>query len=548
MTANSRSALAATFGVLAEAETSRSEQLLVAALRVPRPAIQKAAAETLLKSTSSHGKMAVFRELDQLPDSVCELIHRSQSSLNTTFRQMLLQGNSESRQLALRVIRVTRQYHQMNHVLEVMNRPECDCTDDGATTVRSLVNSLYQQWRHEQHHPSDKLPSTETYRQSLLADLERATQDWSTLACPEDVVEGVLALSEPQHAVLKRVLWHGAEECRETAYRLLMQSRHPGVLRMMADSLSEQYPHPKIFTAIRTRHDPEFLSELLQSLSRRRSSRQVEHLHQVQQLDWLVPPFDVLHVVPRGLQPALMAFINGTRIPRELKGGVQEWLLRFGTPEGKRAATTGLTLLEDSVIQEVVLESLESEDVEIQAWATSQLRQLALPDAFSRLVERLDSPSREIQEAARAELNDFNVSRVLSIADDLAAEDARRAGVLLMKVDPDAQVKLRRELSHPARRRRIDAARRTARLGLQNQFMSAYVAMTHDSDPLVRRTAAQVLATISSLEAYRALLPLREDPHPRVRETATEALKKWTREANVAAGEARPEPELLAEW
>lgn len=538
MTANSPGAIAATLSTLLDADTPRAEELLAIALDIPREGLQQAVAEALLRRNSAHGRMLVFEKLIHLPPAVSLFVRRSGALLSTTFRQMLLQGSPETRALGLRTVRTTRLYSQMGNVLQVLRRPDFDSVDDAAETVRQLVNTLYDRWQHEERVPSERLPQTDADRQYVLTELQRAIDDWKKLTDPELVIESVLALSEPQHAVLKQVLWHGSEPCRELACQLLMESRHPGVLRLMADSLNDPYPHPKVFAAIRTRHDPEFLSALLLGIARRRSTRIQQHLHQIHQLDWLVAPYDVINAVPPDLQPAFMAFINATRIARELKSGVQEWLLRFGTSEGKSAATSGLTLLDTSLVQEVVLESLESDDDSVQAWATSQLREFALPGAFSRLVERLDSPSERVQEAARQELADFSVPRVLSMADALGPEEARRAGVLLMKVDPEAPVKLRRELAHPAQRKRLDAARRAAHLGLHTQFQSAYLALAADSDPLVRRTAASVLATIPSMEAFRQLTQMQQDPHPRVRETAQEALQRWNRQTNGGPDEA----------
>lgn len=537
MTANSPGAIAATLSILIDADSPRADELLALALDIPRAGLQQAVAEALLNRNSAHGRMLVFEKLPQLPAAVSQLIHRSGTQLNTTFRQMLLQGSPESRALGLRTVRATRLYSQMGHVLQVLRRPDFECMEDAAETIRSLVNDLYDRWQHEERVPSERHPQTDVHRQFVLMELQRVIDDWKKLTDPELVIESVLALSEPQHAVVKQILWHGAEPCRDLAAQLLMDSRHPGVLRLIAESLNDQYPHPKIFTAIRTRHDPEFLSALLLGITRRRSARVQQHLHQVHQLDWLVAPYDVLKAVPPDLQPALMAFINATRLSRELKSGVQEWLLRYGTSEGKAAATSGLTLLDTALVQEVVLESLESEDDAVQAWATSQLREFALPQAFSRLVERLDNASPLVQEAARQELGDFSVTRVLSMADSLAPEDARRAGILLMKVDLEAPAKLRRELSHPAQRKRLDAARRTAHLGLQTQFQSAYLALAADSDPLIRRTAATVLSTIPSIEAFRQLTQMQQDAHPRVRETAREALERWKRQPEGHAAE-----------
>jgi HEAT repeat protein len=521
--------VAATFAVLAQAETAQALEALEAALDVPRPNIQLAAAEILLKRPASQGRLAVFRRIEDLPPAVQSLVHRSGSTLSTTFRQLMLQGTLETRAISLRAVRVSRQYQQLPNVIDLMNQSQGEIAEAAVDTLRSLIASLYDQWQSGVDGTVDS--RIDGYRLQVLGDLQKAVSLWDAQSRPDELIEGILALAEPGHAAVKQVLWHGSPPCREIAAQRILESRHPGVMRLTAESLLESYPHPKVFLAIRTRHDPEFLAALLTAFGRKRSSRQIENLKQLQTLDWLVPPYDVLESIPPALQAALVEFVNATRISREIKAGVQEWMLRYGSPEGKRAATTGLSLVEEEIIQEVVRESLDSGDAEVQAWATTQLRQLALPETFTMLIERLGSPWPEVQAAARSELSGFSVPRVLAMADELPLDDALRSGILLMKVDPDAPAKIRRALAHPVRQKRIQAARQVARLGLQAQFVSAFAAMTEDTDAFVRRTAAQILATIPQMEAYRALSQLQNDTHPRVRETVEEALQRWNQEA-----------------
>lgn len=516
-----------TFSQLTESTSPSAGPLLVAGLDVPSEPVQLAAAQALIRRGVNSGRLEIFRRLDVLPQSVLDTVERAAASLNSTFRQLLLQGSAENRSIGLRAVRLTHQYGQVGHIIELMNKPDLGDAELAVTTLRSLVNHLFDAWQSQRTTLGENTGLGAAARPQVIATLEQALMSRENPAYPEDLIESILVLSEPGHPVAKQILWHGTNLSREIAAQLLLTSRHPGILRFTAESLTEQYPHPKVFLAIRTRHDPEFLAALLRVISRKRSARQLEHLRQIQELEWLQPPFDVLAAIPANLQPMLIAFINATRIPRELKAQVQEWMLRFGSPDGKRAATDNLSLLEESVVQEVVRESLESEDADVQAWATSQVRQHAIPQAFSILIERLDSPLSSVQAAARGELAAFNVTRVLALADELSPEDAIRAGQLLIKVDIDAATNLRRALAHPARQKRLTAARNIARLGLQDRFTSAYVQMAHDNDTIARRTAAQVLATIPQIEAFRALTQLQDDAHPRVRETAAEALRNW---------------------
>jgi HEAT repeat protein len=518
--------IARTFSLLAGSDSPRVLDLLRAGLDVPRPAIQYAAAEAILRQSALAGKLELLARVEDLSDDIRKLMRQSSVRLDGAFRQALLQGDLDTRRIALRAVLATDQFAQLPQLLHLLMRPTLPDLDDIAETLRRLVDRLFDEWQNsrEHHAPGASLEPVRT--QAVLA-LDAALAEWSRLARPDDVLEAALILGDPQHSAVKRALWNGPAECRERAARRLHDSRHPGVMRLVAESLSQNYPHPQVFAALRDRDDPEFIAALLRSLERQRSPLRWQHLKQIDRFAWLQPPFEVLGALPPALQPTLVALVNAAALPRNIQRGVQEWLLRHGTPEGRQAATEGLPLVDEQVIQDVVRESLQSDDEEIQAWATTQLREHAIPEAFALLIERLDSPLESVREAARRELSGFNAPRVLALAPDLGPAEAQRAGQLLMKVDRDAATTIRRELAHPLRKKRIRAAHAVHRLGLHEQFASAFVALTDDSDALVRRTGAEVLATMTQPEARRALERLLDDPHSRVRDTARAALGIW---------------------
>lgn len=527
----------------------RATQLLCTALEVPREEVQTAAANVILQQSGHACRMELLRRIDQLPERVLQMVHGAAVSLNSTFRQLLLHGTPHSQAYALRAIQLTEQYYQAANLLEMLKRSTTPDLEAVTETLRALADRLFDRWQAERDGMARSGQPTLAQRHEMLLAFDHALQSWEDYGHTEMLAEVVLILAEPSHPTARRLLWQSAPACREIASRVLKESRHPGVMQFLAESLTERYPHPKVFEAIHTRSDPEFIGGLLRVISRRRSNQQIQHLRQIQKLPWLEPPFELLAMIPLNLQPALITFVNATRIPREIKSGVYEWLLRYGTPDGKRAATEGMTPLEESTIQEVVRDSLDSPDEEVQAWAVSQVRQHAMPEAFVVLIERLDSTSATVQKAAREELSWFNVARVLAMADELPQDDALRAGVLLMKVDSDAEASIRRELSHPARHRRLNAARRVAWLGLHSLFTSAYQTLAYDTDPLMRRTTAEVLKTSSDLAVESILEHLIDDPHPRVREAAAQSLADWQEQfQRMMSGQSPSTPSSMPEW
>lgn len=519
-------AIAKTFSTLARVLTPRVGEVLLAALDVPHESIQVAAVDALIARPFSAEHLEIFARFDRLPVAVHASIRGGAEALNGSFRQALLNGSPTLRKQALHVIRETRQFRQLANLLELLGRPNASDLEAVAETIRFLVNDLHDGCFAGPASGADAT-ATDALRRQALGFLESAITRFNALAFPEEVVAAVMILGEPYHAAVKRALWHGPTECRELAARLIMENRHPGILRFIAASLSQQYPHPKVFEAIRLRTDPELIAVLLRAAERRLSTPQIQNLRQIDMLGWLQPPLELLETIPPALQPALARFVAATGLPATIKEGIHEWLLRNGTPAGRTAAEELLPMIDEVLVQEVVRESLSSENDELEAWAVSQLRSHAIPEAFQLLVERLDSQVESVRAAARNELSSFNTERVMRMAEDLAPEEARVAGTLLMKVDLDAPVKLRRQLAHPIRQKRMKTAHQVLRLGLHTHFPEAFIAMTEDLDPMVRRTGVEILRTIPTPESYRTLEGLRDDPHPRVRAEAGVALEEW---------------------
>lgn len=550
-------AVAATFRALGASESAQVPAVLAAALDVPREAIQYAAALAILERTSEHELFELVQRLPLLPKSVVGLVASQSATVLPAFRQALLHGSPESRRLACAAIRATGLAAPLPYVLELVQQPQLPDHELAVETLRDVVDQLFN--RSQQPGGRTALRSQ---REQVLQDLAKAVEHWeqASPSAPHDrrgtrrangketalssiaprldpswerggeavhgIAQGILILGEPAHPVVRRVLWHGSPATHEVMYRLLQESRHPGVLQFLTASLHERYPHPQVFVALRERRDPEFVAALLRMATGKLSPQVEQNLQQVEQFRWLELPHDRLETVPQMLQPALATFVQATRLPRHLKAAVLEWLLRHGTPSAKLAATEGLSLIDQGLAQDVVRENLNADDAAVQAWATSQLRHCALPDAYALLVERLESPHAEVRAAARRELAGFNTERVLSLADELSPDDARRAGQLLLKVVPDARAQLTHELLHPARQKRIRTARRILHLGLQTEMADTVVALTEDVDPLVRRTAAELLEQVPTPLAREALLVLLDDDHPRVRETAAAALER----------------------
>ncbi len=321
-----------------------------------------------------------------------------------------------------------------------------------------------------------------------------------------------------------KVLLQSPQPCRELASYLLLSSTHPGVMRLVMEFMKHNYPVPKALEAFEQRTDPEFVCYVLREFPKRLNENQQKNFKQLIRIDWITRHMLPLEAVPPSLHESLVEYVQATGIPHDDKVAVQKWILLHGSVQGRSAAGQVLESAEPACVRGILFDSLDSEEEDVQAWATSQLRGQGVPEALRLLIERLDSPLAAVREAARGELNSFNLDLLLSIFEHLDRNICLRAGALVQKIDPDCHQKLVAELNNPVRRRRMRAARAASKLGLSHEVQPCLVAMLSDADSQVRRTAAEVLADLPNAEVVAALSAVLNHSSPRVREAEEQSL------------------------
>jgi hypothetical protein len=309
------------------------------------------------------------------------------------------------------------------------------------------------------------------------------------------------------------------------AANLLMTSRVPGVMQSVLDFMARSYPPLRVFQVLQERSDLKFILSLLQSFPRNPGETLIKNIRQVESVAWL-KDLEVLDTIPQELHEALVAFVSSTGIPHAMKTAVHQWIIRNGSSEGRLASAEALTVLDDRAVKTALYDSLESKDEVAQAWATGQLRSRGIPEALRLLIERLDSPHDSVRAVARDELQSFNLELMLGLFDQIDSTLARRAGLLVRKIDTDYVRKLNGELTGPIARKRMHAARGAVALGMQDEVADAILSLADDEDPLVRRTIVELLPEIKSPDIPSILDRLRDDPNARVREGVDAAIAR----------------------
>jgi hypothetical protein len=410
-------------------------------------------------------------------------------------------------------------------VVNLLNRPDSD--ESVVKVFRELVDVLKAHCTPEREpRPPGHLRNAGQIRHDVLMHLDRACSRFNELRRPDLIVEAVLILGDADNFAVTKVLTQSDNECRELAGHLLLTSRHPAIVDLLLGLLGKAHPSPRALRALELRDDFEFATRLLAWFPAEPSEALQRNLARVSTVAWLRPERFSDEFPPPASQPALVRFVMAVGVPEDTKLAVQEWIIRHGTPEGRLAAADVLPVLDTSEAEQIVMGSLASQDESIQAWATGQLRSQGVAEAFTLLIERLDSPLSAVRDAARKELAGFNLNRVLQLIEHLEPATGRRAGDLLRKIDPECGDRLGLELRHPMHSRRERAVRAAGILGLDRDVLPELLVIVDDPEAVVRRTLGEVLAELDGTDVAEALKRLLADSDGRVRRATMEALER----------------------
>ena len=512
-----------TFDLLAGTANPNAVDVLLAALDLDLQEIRIQAVGALARRETLRGRIEIIRRLDSFGEEAYASLVERIGKMHGALRHCLLHGEIGLRRRALEIVQATDCYEQVDTLLELFGREEDELQAELSDVFSQLMRQIYKHCASGRGKSLGGRAAWEV-KQKVLTQLASACSNYAELSAQEEVLTAILALGDPDHFAVKRVLSQSSPECRQLAGRLLSSSRHPGVINLVLEWMGKNYPHARIFEVIQQREDLEFVEQLLRWLPRRPTELQQKNFEQIESVAWLHPDHPVLLAIEPQLQARIVDLLATLGLTIAEKDAIQEWLVRHGSPEGRLAATDVLSSLDDSRVEHIILNGLNSGDENVQAWATSQLREHRMPETFSLLIERLDSDLPAVREAAREELSSFNLETLLGLIDHLDPAACRRAGSLIQKVDATAVESLSRELANPVRRKRIRAARACRMMGMQQSVVPALLAMLEDNDNLVRRTALEVLQGVSVPEVLQAVRSLTDDPSPRVRETASRTL------------------------
>ena len=543
------SPLERTFDILARRSDETSEAILNAALgRDDAVGVQAAAA--VGRHASLRVKVDLVRRVDTLSAAQRQALHSAPKAFAEAVRHALESREADERAAAVRWVAAIEDFEQYPTLLKRLPVSEADDLPLLTQTLELLCDRMFDHLdgRNAACPDGFTLRNARELRDRMHRGLSEAVGDLSRLPCPEAVLEWAFILADVEGAGVSRVVGKVPAEFSDRMHATLRKSVHPGVMRLPLELLKRAYPTDFVYDLWRERGDEPYVHWLLGTFPEKLTTNQEKNLASVDFVPWLRGREGELEELPAGYHVGLARVVAVLGLGEDVKRRTLRWLLTHGDGATRDAATAGFGLLDRAESHEILRESLEHEDSTVQAWATHNLRPQAVPDAFTLLVQRLDSSDELVLQAARQELADINLQKAAEMLESSPTRVNADFGRLLEKINPDVLSELQRELAHPIRGRRVTALRLTAALGMEEPMLAALLASADDADMLVRRTALTVLANVPHRASLMAIRTAMTDRSGRVRETAAEALHQLRRTmAHAVAAEEAAEEAAVSE-
>ena len=516
-------AIETTLRALEQSKTPAAQLVLMHALSVEDQTIRDLAARAIVRSGNSLAKTEVIRNINRLSAELIEEIGQDEKSISFPLRQCLQHGDVPSSLKALETIEAARFYQEIPFLLKFLGQASGTAADRAEQALLALVDQLYEdRLKLKLSDPSAVNKQCEDLLQVLGVELSR----FELLKRPRALVEAVLILSFPEHGVAHQLIRESSAESQAVVWDTLMNSKHPGVMNFLIQSMSQKYIHPRKLEIFSRRRDIEFQYAVVSHVPETFSTNQERNYCQLQSLPWLFPSEELWQRFPPHWHGRVLKLVDAIAYQSYQKAEFYESVLKYGSGVGKAGAARNRHLLKPQFFDQIVLESLESPEEGIEAWAVSELRYTDIPDKYRYLVNRLDSSREQVCLEARKALGRFDVQNAIVYCESARPSLGPRIAELLLKINPNACQELSRELASPVRTRRLRAAKAVAFMNLELQVCDALVEMLYDSDAVVRRSIAEILGNVPVQSVISALTLLLEDSNIRVRETAQESLDR----------------------
>jgi HEAT repeat protein len=378
-------------------------------------------------------------------------------------------------------------------------------------------------------------------RHHAMTALDRALEN-NRLPSRREVLEAFLLLAPSDHPKLGRILNDPQHLCHAPMVGILTTSSRPLVLERLVALLRDAEAPKAALEVIGRRIDRAFVDYLLLSFRHPVPLRVLHNMKRLRSIAWLESHRELLLDLDGRAQALALELAAASGIEDSALFDLVVLLAREGLAEARRGACQALAKFDGPQADMLVIAALDDPDAGVQAAAARQLRPRRVPHALKVLVEMLDAPSREVREAARSSLAEFNFVRYRAMFDLLDSNAAKTTGVLVHKVDPAAIERLVDELTSPSVSSRLRAIEMAIAMEAAPNVCDQLIELAKHENVSVRNEALAALTHCDGPQVLAVLEWAARDANPGIARTAQESLAR--RRRLVAASGGEPEAKL----
>lgn len=537
----------ATFDILARHESAEAEDVLLKAFESEDEESRQLAAATIVKRPGQHRLLEIIRRVDSLDETACAEFSLSPERFNVALNQCFDDTEDDSRSSAVEFIRRTTNFSQLHTLFDQLQDTEDEYRKSVTTAIHDLTDQLSLRIRTDDESvlPTFDLESLQTHQRLIIEDLAARTRhDLSEEHILFPVLRSLLILGRADEEAVLAVLSRRGSVYPDASVRVLSEETNPAIFDLLCESLVRHAPPATVIKTFNTRKDFDFLLHFLNWLPESPDGYLKRNLARLDNVTWLDHSNPIVQQLPSSVHNRLVALANLVRIDDECRLELKTWIVRQSDAAGRNAASDVLDSLPTETVQAILHEALEDEDPGVEAWATRRLRTQKLPDTFEALVTRLDKQLPLVRDAARGELDSFDLHKFLELFPGLSPAHCVQCGQALLKINPETPDELLKEMTHPFCRRRIRAIRAADAMGLTREVYSGIIDALSDSEPGVRCIAIETLGKTTSHESIEAIQEMTDDESRAVRDTANRVLARLAEKLTTTRNELQTQPAL----
>lgn len=362
-------------------------------------------------------------------------------------------------------------------------------------------------------------------RRSALNALTEAVESYARHDRLE-LVEAFLMLTTADNTELIKVLESPTHFAHRAMAESLQTSRSTAVMNLLVRSLRNPLTPVTLLKALARRDDLPFVKRLTAPEAESLSLRSQANLERMGPPAWASIEHRKLWLALPGPSQAIALKLVAT-------AGVEpaEWVplikavYEAGEPEGRCTAVTLLHNVERAVAIPILQAAIKDPAPSVVAAAARLLRHHDFDEAILQLVDLLEHPAKEVQQAAREHLSELNYVAYRDLYPKMSEASRANAGALVARIDTETPSHLAKDLKTPTARKKLFTLELIESMGLSGQLLEPLSNLLSDGDAGVRSEAVRLLGSTDSPASAAYLTDALKDDHASVRQAAELAIK-----------------------